>query len=88
MSPTRDHVIYYYPTVIPSRKDSVNIFITDATDVLKCCSRFSVSVDTPENILEKIEKQLTVDHVSHTLTNTNHLFDIVLASDSSLLRCI
>jgi hypothetical protein len=83
----RNYVIDYYPAVVTTCEDAIHILVSYATHILKCCARFSVALYTPNNILDREEKQLTVDHVCRILKRTDRLFGTKPTNGSILLRC-
>ena len=87
MRPMRDDIIDYYPAVVSSCKDPINIFVSNTTNILKSGTRLCVGVYSPENILAREEKQLTVDHVYRTRRRRDLPFGIAPVNDSNLRRC-
>lgn len=83
----RDDIIDYYPAVVPSCKDPINIFVSDTSNILKSGARLCVGVYSPKNILAREEKQLTVDHVCRTRRRTDLPFGRAQVNDSNLQRC-
>ena len=83
----RDDIIDYYPAVVASCKDPINIFVADTSNILKSGARLCVGFYSPENILARIEKQLTVDHVCRNQRRRDLPFGIAPVNDSNLRRC-
>lgn len=87
MRPMWDYIIDYYPAVVPSCKDPINISVSDAANILESGARLCVGVYSPENILDRTEKQLTVDRVCRNRRRKDLPFGIALVNDSNLRRC-
>lgn len=85
--PSRDHVIYYYPTVVSASEDSVHVLIPDAAYILEGCARLRVRFKTATKTSVWSWKQLTVGRACHTQRHTDLLVGTKQESGSTLRRC-